>query len=282
MDLKEVRVEIDKVDNEIKRLFEKRMILADNVARVKAETVDCIFKLETEVETINKLTKDIEPHIEKEYTAFIKKIMEVSRKYQYGKTLTMTDPLKIDFKTGPVERSEYHVIGEEKDICRKAYDYEMISEESFDDIAKVILNNPNTAGIGVMEDLGIGVSDRLHTMLINNDIYINSCKIVVDNNVRKKVVTFSKDLVVTEGDNRLKLMFVCPNRSGSLASILSMIADYDINLTEIHSVPDRSEIWNYFFMIELDAAFTEESTKALIYQLMNETEAFRLLGSYKC
>ena len=57
---------------------------------------------------------------------------------------------------------------------------------------------------------------------------------------------------------------------------------YDINLTEIHSVPDRSEIWNYFFMIELDAAFTEESTKALIYQLMNETEAFRLLGSYKC
>ena len=60
--------------------------------------------------------------------------MEVSRKYQYGKTLTMTDPLKIDFKTGPVERSEYHVIGEEKDICRKADDYEMISEESFDDI----------------------------------------------------------------------------------------------------------------------------------------------------
>ena len=77
MDLKEVRVEIDKVDNEIKRLFEKRMILADNVARVKAETGDSIFKPEREVEIINKLTKDIEPHIEKEYTAFIKKIMEV-------------------------------------------------------------------------------------------------------------------------------------------------------------------------------------------------------------
>ena len=67
MTLEEVRVNIDRVDAEIKKLFARRMELADNVARVKAETKDDIFKPEREVAIINNLTQDVGENIKKEY-----------------------------------------------------------------------------------------------------------------------------------------------------------------------------------------------------------------------
>ena len=56
MTLEEVRKEIDKVDSQIKKLFSERMELAENVAKVKAETGDVILKPEREEIIISNLT----------------------------------------------------------------------------------------------------------------------------------------------------------------------------------------------------------------------------------
>ena len=88
--------------------------------------------------------------------------------------------------------------------------------------------------------------------------------------------------ILLENHNRLKIMFVCRNKSGSLASVLSMISDYGVNLTEIHSVPFRRDEWNYRFYIEMDGNLLTKETQALVFQLMNETEEFKILGSYFC
>lgn len=89
MTLEEVRKQIDVVDKQIKSLFKERMMLADQVARVKAESEDAIYKPDREEAIITKLTGDVDDSIKKEYTALIKRIMEVSRKYQYGRTLEL-------------------------------------------------------------------------------------------------------------------------------------------------------------------------------------------------
>ena len=81
MTLDDVRVNIDRVDKQIKELFQERMELADQVACVKAQTGDNIFKPDREVKIISNLTEDIEPGIKREYVALLKRIMEVSRKY---------------------------------------------------------------------------------------------------------------------------------------------------------------------------------------------------------
>ena len=44
MDLSDVRKNIDRVDAEIRKLFVERMTLADQVACIKAETEDKIYK----------------------------------------------------------------------------------------------------------------------------------------------------------------------------------------------------------------------------------------------
>lgn len=99
MTLEEVRRNIDRVDGEIKRLFKERMELADNVARVKAETGDVIYKPDREEVIINTLTADVDDNIKREYTALIKRIMEVSRKYQYGRTLELRDCFRYSMRS---------------------------------------------------------------------------------------------------------------------------------------------------------------------------------------
>ena len=90
--------------------------------------------------------------------------------------------------------------------------------------------------------------------LRKKDLYITHCKVQEDGGVRRKVVTFTDKLVVLPSHNRVKVMFECPNHSGSISSILSMISDYGVNLTEIHSRPFwKDNSWNYKFFVEMNA-----------------------------
>lgn len=282
MDLAEVRENIDKVDKQIKVLFEERMHLADNVARVKAETEDDIYKPEREEIIISRLTGDVDDNIKMEYTALIKRIMEVSRKYQYGRTLELRNCLDVDFVT---EEPEVHNLAMKKQelyICQ-GYSKDLVTAvDGYEQIVQLIAEHKVDAGMGIFEDISYGVSDELHDVLAKNDIYIYRCDAVEEEGHIKKVVTFGNRLVVTENHNRLKFMFVCKNKSGSLASVLSMISDYGVNLTEIHSVPFRYGDWNYRFYIELSGNLLKKDIQALVFQLMNETEEFKILGSYKC
>lgn len=282
MTLDEVRQNIDKVDKEIKALFQERMMLADNVARVKAETEDAIYKPDREEAIISNLTGDVDDNIKMEYTALIKRIMEISRKYQYGRTLELRDCLDIEYDTEEPEVSSIAMVKAELYICQGYSKDSVIAVDDYQQVMSLIEGGNADAGMGVLEDISYGVSDALHEMLTNSRLYIYRCNIVNENGHNKKVVTFSDRLVVKENHNRLKVMFVCKNKSGSLSSVLSMIADYGVNLMEIHSAPDRKENWNYRFYIELSGNLLEKEIQALVFQLMNETMEFHILGSYYC
>ena len=58
MNLDEIRAETDKIDDEIARLFKKRLELIESVARVKAETNSPVLRPKREREIINRLTKE--------------------------------------------------------------------------------------------------------------------------------------------------------------------------------------------------------------------------------
>ena len=282
MTLAEVRSNIDRVDKEIKALFKERMELADMVAQVKAETGDDIYKPDREVAIIDNLTEDVGSDIKKEYVALIKRIMEISRKYQYGRTLELRDCLDISYSSDVVDVKKAACVKQELYICNMMSKDDIVTVDTFENVADLIENGEVQAGIGILEDVSIKASDKLHSLLVTRGLYINRCDLISDGDVKKKVVMFSKELTVLLEHNRMKFMFVCPNRSGALASILSMISDYNVNLTEIHSWPDGEKDWNYEFFVECSMNFLEKEAKALIFQLMNETEKFRVLGSYYC
>lgn len=84
MTLAEIRKEIDRIDPQIKALFLQRMEAAKHVAEAKYAAGDEIYKADREAEILARLSEDVAPELKIEYTAFVRKMMEVARKYEYG------------------------------------------------------------------------------------------------------------------------------------------------------------------------------------------------------
>lgn len=87
MNLSEIRLNIDKIDKELQDAFIRRMELSDNVAELKIETGDVIYKPEREAEIVEKLSAEVDESIRAEYITFIRTIICTSRMYQYKKVL---------------------------------------------------------------------------------------------------------------------------------------------------------------------------------------------------
>ena len=283
MELSEVRENIDRVDREMRTLFLERMQLADQVARIKARTQDVIYKPDREASIIRKHTAGIDPSLVREYTAFLKKMMEVSREYQYGRTLDLRQCFPFSYSKEEPKIRKPAMVREERYSCQDFSGDLVITVDSYDQIGEMIQRKEADAGMGIIEEIGVGVSDELHNLLVSDNLYIVNCHVLTEGAGKKKLAVFMDRLVVLPHHNRLKILFECPNRSGSLGSILSMIGDYGVNLTEIHSRPFREEgQWNYRFFAELDANIGSKDHQALLFQLSQETTYLQILGSYCC
>lgn len=101
MTLDDVRIHIDSVDRELRQLIEKRMSLAYEVAQTKLESGDNIYKPDREQLIISRLTQNTRPDILQEYRALIKKIMLVSREYQYSITMNHKNYCPITYSSAP-------------------------------------------------------------------------------------------------------------------------------------------------------------------------------------
>lgn len=298
--LQEVRKDIDRVDGEIKKLFEERMHLADNVASVKALTEDKIYKPERESDIIKKLSKGVKPEILLEYISFVKKIIGLSRKYQYGRTLELLEKnngIGISYKD-EASKADTIIIRKKDiesclDIAKSVFgdDCKIIYADDNDEFMHLLDNSnnnetsncSNVIGVGILETKASGFCDRLNELITNEGYFINKCILLENEQDFKKIVMFSKNLVVLEDDNRLSLMFTCEDCCGSLSTTLSVIADYGINITGFttHYHTGNGGEPAYRFYVELEASFTSRSIQTLLFQLQSETKSLQVLGSYK-
>lgn len=78
MSLSKVREKINQVDDSMKQLFDERMECSNLVADIKLKDADKVFKPVREKEIAERFSGD------REYLAFIKLVMQISRKRQYG------------------------------------------------------------------------------------------------------------------------------------------------------------------------------------------------------
>ncbi|MCM1273418.1 MAG: chorismate mutase [Clostridium sp.] len=78
MDLDKVRSDINKIDDELKKNFSDRLTCSARVAQIKLENNDAIYKPTREKQICESFAED------RKYLTFIKKIMQISRIFQYG------------------------------------------------------------------------------------------------------------------------------------------------------------------------------------------------------
>lgn len=84
MTLDEVRVQIDVIDKQVKPLFLDRMACSYEVAMAKSKTGGDVYVPSREKIVIEGRTSDVDPAYKKEYAAFLRLMMSVGRRYQYG------------------------------------------------------------------------------------------------------------------------------------------------------------------------------------------------------
>ncbi|MBR6402548.1 MAG: chorismate mutase [Eubacterium sp.] len=82
--------------------------------------------------------------------------------------------------------------------------------------------------------------------------------------------------------NRLAISFNCDDKCGSLTYVLSIISDFGVNIKNLN-LTNITENGLIAYRVELlmDMGVDSEKEKALITQLMKETDDFKILGTYK-
>ena len=84
-DIKELRQEIDRIDDQIKTLFEQRMTLALDIGKIKAEKSLPVQDAARENEIISRLTANQDDDMVTCTKALFTAILKASRSYQTKK-----------------------------------------------------------------------------------------------------------------------------------------------------------------------------------------------------
>jgi prephenate dehydratase len=148
----------------------------------------------------------------------------------------------------------------------------MIESEDTANSAKKIAEQ-NLKGIAAIAS--IRAADLFGLQVLNKSIETNKRNftrflILTNNNRLKSEHTLQSNL------NKASISFSLPHEKGSLSSILSMFAFYQVNLTKIQSIPKIGREWEYHFIVDFtfkDRKVFGQSLEA-IKPLVSELEIY--------
>ena len=103
----------------------------------------------------------------------------------------------------------------------------------------------------------------------------------IKQNATRFVVLTTKDPYTSkEGINKATLKFQLYDQSGSLATVLNVLRDYQINMTKIQSLPVIDTPWKYAFFVEGTFPNYQQYKEALrLLEVMSED--LKVLGEYQ-
>lgn len=124
------------------------------------------------------------------------------------------------------------------------------------------------------------IAPRKAAELYGLEILASEIQTIQNNATRFIVVRTANKEMPGERIDKASIRFVTDHKRGSLATVLNVMSDCNLNLTKIQSLPVIETPWKYSFFV--DVTFEEysqfEKAKSLISIL---TEDFQLLGAYK-
>lgn len=96
-----------------------------------------------------------------------------------------------------------------------------------------------------------------------------------------RFVALSRKMYISPDAGRVSIAFNLPHESGSLASILSIFADLELNLVKIQSRPIPHKPWEYLFYLDFTSCTNNDNALRALYQLENELPYLAFLGWYE-
>ena len=124
------------------------------------------------------------------------------------------------------------------------------------------------------------IAPRAAAELYDLEIIAPEIQTIKNNATRFIIVKTTNKELPKETINKASLRFLTDHKRGSLATVLNVMSDCNLNLTKIQSLPIIETPWKYSFFVDVtfEAYAHFEKAKSL---LMIMSEDFRVLGEYK-
>lgn len=130
-----------------------------------------------------------------------------------------------------------------------------------------------------IKDYGAIASQQAAT-LFGLDILASDIQTIKNNVTRFVVIQRTQDAVVPEKSNKAALKFTLEHQRGSLATVLNLMSDCQLNLTKIQSLPIIETPGKYAFFVDILFHEYEQFEKAKKVIEIIATQ-FKVLGIYQ-
>ncbi len=261
MDLKEIRNEIDEIDAELVKLFEKRMSTVKRVAEYKIENNMPIFNSKREREIIASLTGKVEPELSTYTKILYNTLFDVSRSYQ-AKSIYKTSPVSEKIKKALAEtpkmfpqRATVACQGTEgaysQQACDKLfYNPSIVYFDNFSGVFEAVLNGMCSYGILPLENSVQGTVTQVMDLMSKYDFSIvKSVKLQVahallakDENAKITEV-FSHSQALSQCDEYLNKMGVKVTVYDNTAMAAKMVSESEREDIAAISSPRCAELY---------------------------------------
>ncbi len=126
---------------------------------------------------------------------------------------------------------------------------------------------------------------KSHSAAIANDIVAQQLQLnILSTHIMDDVNNITKFLIIadtppTSGTNSF-VLFTLTNKIGTLAQILQLLQDHQVNLNKLESRPLPHSQWEYAFFADLEINLYQPQYQDLLQQLQAHCGTFRNLGSF--
>lgn len=124
------------------------------------------------------------------------------------------------------------------------------------------------------------IASRLAADLFELDVIAPNIQTMKNNYTRFLVLQPVAENVVHENANKASVNFHTDHSKGSLARVLTKIADQGINLSKLQSFPIPGSDWQYSFHADMEFDSVDQFEK-VVKEIKGVTEEFKVYGVYK-
>ena len=284
MDLNELRLEIDKIDQELVRLFVQRMEVSARIADYKKQHGLPIFVPTREAEKLSDVAQMAGEDMEIYTKVLYSMLFELSRGYQSQRNATRTD--LFGRITEAIERTDKllpknvpvailtDTTGTNSMVCRKLFgDCPTVPFKTVDGILAAVTQGLCRYGVIPVE----GNIHKIYDQLASQSLTIMRAFRLSE---QTAYICVSRELEIYPGSHRTSLCLALSDKPGALYKVLARLYTLGINVVRLESRTMERRHFQGMFYFDLETSVYSEEFVQLICELGDLCEEFAYLGSY--
>lgn len=284
MDLNELRLQIDKIDDQLVALFTQRMDVSAQIADYKKEHNLPIFVPSREAEKLRDVVQKAGVDMEVYTRVLYSMLFELSRGYQSKRNATRTalytrinDAIENTPKmmprdalvACPSEENESTQI-----VCQRLFgQHTAMPFKNTEGILAAVSQGMCRFGILPVN----GRVKELYDMLSAHKLYIVRSYRLIDN---RQFICLSRELEIYPGADHSSIRMTLLDQPGALYKVLARLYTLGINVAGVESHPISSQNFQRMFYFDLQTSVYSEEFVQLICELDDLCKDFSYLGSH--